>query len=81
MSRHWDKEIRDTQAAVAEVGAPKPRTEPMSRSEVESFVKGFGMSAVATRRMVDAWMADQGLARSRGYDERGWDDSPYYNPY
>lgn len=67
MSKHWDRDVRDMQEAVAEVGAPRPRTEPMGRSEVESFVKGFGMSAVATRRMVDEWMADQ----DRGY-QQGW---------
>jgi uncharacterized protein (DUF1810 family) len=36
--------------------------EPWPRERVMSFVKSFGLSTVATRQMVDAWMADRGKA-------------------
>jgi len=37
-------------------------TEPWTRERVTSFVKSFGLSTVATRQMVEAWMADRGKA-------------------
>jgi hypothetical protein len=43
--------------------------EPCTRAVVESFVKGFGLSAAATRRIVDEWMADQERAKWEAYDE------------
>lgn len=52
-------------------------TEPWPRERVMSFVKSFGLSTVATRQMVDAWMADRGKAMGavwaaceEQYDER-----------
>lgn len=77
MSKHYDKLI--TNLTTPE---PKPvRTEPRSRSEVESFVKGFGLSAAAIRQIVDEWCQEINLARStgygdgydEGYNEGGWD--------
>lgn len=71
MGKHWDKQIRTAQAAVAAAGQRDPYRdrEPWSRNRVMSFVKGFGLSTVATRQMVDAWMADQGRARREGWEE------------
>lgn len=77
MSRHYEKGIQDARHAVAAVGAPAERTDPRSRAEVESFVKGFGMSAAATRRMVDEWMADQQRARDAGWEAHA--DSAWYD--
>lgn len=77
MSRAYEKEIRRTQAAQAAAGSPPERTEPRTRAEVESFVKGFGMSAAATRRMVDEWMADQERARDAGWESHA--DSVWYD--
>lgn len=82
MARHHDKTISAAQRLVAETGRPPERTEPRTRQEVESFVKGFGLSAAATRRIVDEWVADVGRARTAAYDE-GWEargDMDYYAP-
>lgn len=69
MSKHYDKLITALTAP-----EPKPvRTERRSRSEVESFVKGFGLSAAATRQIVDEWCQDISLARGTGYDD-GYDE-------
>jgi hypothetical protein len=73
MSRHYDKLITGAREMVAEVGRPPERTEPRTRAEIESFVKGFGLSAAATRRIVDEWDADTARARSAGYDDARWD--------
>lgn len=85
VGKYWEKRIKSAQAAVASVGQRPEPTGPMTRRQVESFVKGFVVSPAAQRRMVDAWMADQGRARSEGYDEGqevGWEsraDAEYYN--
>lgn len=68
MGRAYEKGIRRAQEVVASVGQRPERTAPRTRAEVESFVKGFGLSAAATRRIVDEWMADQGRAESAGWD-------------
>lgn len=77
MGRAYEKGIRTAQAVVANVGQRPERTEPRSRAEVESFVKGFGMSAAATRRMVDEWCADQERARDAGWESHA--DSVWYD--
>ena len=74
MSRHHEKLIQ----SLTEPEPKARRTEPRTYAEVESFVKGFGLSAAATRQMVAAWAEDVGLARSEGYDQgyyEGRDDS------
>lgn len=68
MSRAYEKGIQRAREVVASVGRPPERTEPRTRAEVESFVKGFGMSAAATRRVVDEWMADQERACDAGWE-------------
>lgn len=56
--------------AVVEPSSPRRRRgEPMLRSEVESYVRRFGLSTADTRRMVDEWMADRGRAVSVAWDE------------
>lgn len=79
MSRHWEKSIAAAQEVVAEIGQARPRgdAEPRSRHEVEAFVRGFGMSAAATARMVDEWCADQGRAREAGWESHA--DSVWYD--
>ena len=77
MGRAYEKGIRRAQEVVASVGAPRERTEPRSRAEVESFVKGFGLSAAATRRIVDEWCADQERARDAGWESHA--DSVWYD--
>lgn len=76
MGRAYEKGIRRAQEVQASVGQRPERTEPMRREEVESFVKGFGMSARATRRIVDEWMADQDRANTAGWESRA--DSEYF---
>jgi len=64
MARHWNR-----QAAVASAGRDRARErQPWSRERVTSFVKGYGLSTVATRQLVDAWMADQCRASREGWD-------------
>lgn len=77
VGRHWDKQISVAQANVAAAGARRPRTEPMMRAEVASFVAGFNLSAAATRRLVDEWMADQDRARQTGWDAHA--DAAWYD--
>lgn len=77
MGKAYEKRIRRAQAVQAAVGAREERTEPRSRAEVESFVKGFGMSAAATRRIVDEWCADQERARDAGWESHA--DSVWYD--
>jgi hypothetical protein len=63
VSRHHDKLIE-------QLTAPEPRaqrTEPRTHGEIESFVKGFGLSAAATRQLVSAWTEDVGRAWNQGY--------------
>lgn len=74
MARHHEKSIRRAQAVVAEVGRPQDRTEPRTRAEIESFVKGFGLSAAATRRIVDEWEADSQRARDAGWESHDCDE-------
>lgn len=69
MGRHWEKKIAKARAAVSAVGVRHERSEPMLRPEVESFIRGFNLSEAATKLIVDEWMADQGRARSEGYDD------------
>lgn len=71
MSRHWERQIAKARAVVEAVGRREAPLEPWTRQRVTSFVRGFGLSTVATRQMVDAWMADQSRARDDGYQE-GW---------
>lgn len=52
-------------------------TEPWSRDRIATFVKSFGLSSVATRQMVDAWMADRGKAMGAIWaarEESAWQD-------
>lgn len=49
----------------------RDRVDPWTRERMLSFVRSFGLSSVATRQLVDAWLADQGRARREGY-ERGF---------
>ena len=51
----------------------RERVDPWTRERMLSFVRGFGLSSVATRQLVDAWLADQGRARREGY-ERGFSE-------
>lgn len=69
MGRAYEKRIARAQATQAAVGVRPERTEPRTRQEVESFVRGFGLSASATRQVVDEWIADQKRARDAGWDD------------
>jgi hypothetical protein len=77
MGRAYEKRLARAQATQAAVGQRPERTEPRTRQEVESFVKGFGLSAAATRRVVDEWMADQERARDAGWEAHA--DSVWYD--
>lgn len=79
MARAYEKAISRAQASQEAAGRTPERTTPRTREEIESFVKGFGMSAAATRRMVDEWHADQDRAYSAGWEARA--DGDYYNAY
>lgn len=77
MGHHWEKGIQEAQQVVAEVGRPPERTSPRTRAEIESFVKGFGLSAAAVRRIVDEWEADSQRAREAGWESHA--DSVWYD--
>lgn len=79
MGKAYEKSIAAAKAVQASVGQKPERTEPRSRAEIESYVRGFGMSAAATRRMVDEWVADQGRAREAGWESHA--DSVYYDEH
>jgi uncharacterized protein (DUF1810 family) len=52
-------------------------TSAWTRERVTSFVRSFGLSSVATRQMVDAWMADRGRAMGAVWaarEESAWRD-------
>lgn len=68
MGKHWEKKIRAAQSTVEQIGL-FDRTEPMLRGEVESFIRGFNLSAPSVKLIVDAWMADQEQARDQGYHD------------
>lgn len=76
MAKAYEKGIAAAQAAV--IGQVAERTEPRTRSEIESFIKGFGLSTAAARRIVDEWDADQTRSYRAGHDA-GWDDA--YSSY
>lgn len=78
MSRSYERDVQRAQAVQIAVGAQEERTTPRTRAEIESFVKGFGMSAAAARRIVDEWEADQQQARDAGWESHAnsvWYDS------
>ncbi len=73
MSRHYEKLIERLTAP-----EPKPRrTEPRTRDEIESFVKGFGLSTAATKLVVAAWSEDVQLASESGWSE-GYNSAEEY---
>ena len=49
MGRAYEKGIRAAQAVVASVGQRPERTEPRTRQEVESFVKGYAAEVARAR--------------------------------
>lgn len=69
MARHHDRLISRSRDAVAAAGQSPARTARRTPAEVESFVKGFGLSAAAVRQLVDEWRADADRAYSAGVDD------------
>lgn len=81
MGNGWERDLQRARATLAAAGQRRLDREPWRRERVMSFVRGFGLSSVATRQMVDAWMADQSRARREGWEEGhdegvsdAWDD-------
>lgn len=77
MGKAYEKGIQAAQEVQASVGRTAERTEPRSRQEIESFVKGFGLSAAAVRRIVEEWAADSQRARDAGWESHA--DSVWYD--
>lgn len=76
MSRHYEKGIARAQETAASAGKKPEETDPWTSQRIESFAKGFGLSAAAVKQIVAAWTADQ----RRAYDH-GWEsgaDAGYY---
>ena len=73
-TRRWDRQIRRARATVERAQAPlwddQDGQEPMSHREIMTFVKSFGLSAIATQQLVDRWMEDQNRASEQGWDAR-----------
>lgn len=81
MGKHWEKRVARTRAAMASVGATKtrkPRECPMSTEDVESYLRGFGLSAANARQIARTWIEDQSQAHQQGYSQ-GQEDAEYYN--
>jgi len=74
VGRRWEKRI---DRAVRPVGRLAEPDRPMDRAEVVSFVRGFNLSAAATRHLVDKWMEDQERAREAGWNSHA--DSVWYD--
>jgi len=79
MSRHYEKGIERAQQAAASVGQKAEETEPWTAQRIESFAKGFGLSAAAVRQVVAAWTADQRRAYDQGWEARA--DAEYYSAW
>lgn len=77
MARHYEKGIEEARLTVAQVGAPPARTEPRTRDEIESFVKGFGVSAASVKRIADEWCEDSQRSRDAGWESHA--DSVWYD--
>ena len=77
MARHHEKLIERAQAAQADSGLPDRYNDPMTRQQIESFVKGFGLSTAAAQRVIDRWIDDQRIAHRDGYND-GYNDAEGY---
>lgn len=65
MSR-FEKRLAELKAAQDAVGHHED-TDPMSRTSIESFVRGFDLSAAAVRLIVDRWDQDAHRHYRSGY--------------
>lgn len=77
MGKRWEKDIRAAQEAVVAVGQNRPDETPMTHQQVESFVKGFGISKAGVDQIVKRWMADQERSYDAGWESRA--DSEWYD--
>lgn len=77
MSKHWDKGIARAQETVRMIGRAEPRTEPRTRQEIESFIRGFGVTGPSVARIVEEWAADQQRARDAGWESHA--ESVWYD--
>lgn len=77
MSRHYERAIKRLQSTQATVGQPSERSAPRTSAEIESFVKGFGLSTTATKLIVDEWVTDNQRAHDSGWDSHA--DSVWYD--
>lgn len=76
MGKHFEKGIRAAQEVVVAVGQNRPDETPMTREQVESFIRGFGISKAGVDQIVKRWMQDQERANDAGWESRA--DSEYY---
>ncbi len=77
MGRHWEKQIQRARDTVRAVGQRQARAanDPMDSTEVESFLKGFGLTSAQVRAISREWIADQTRAHTQGWeaaDEEAW---------
>lgn len=77
MGQAYEKRIRRAQEVQAATGRTPERTEPRSRQDIEKFIRGFGISAAAQRRIVDEWVADAERHRDAGWESHA--DSAWYD--
>lgn len=77
MSRHYERGIAQSQETVAQIGQRPEGTEPMLTHEIESFVKGFGLSTKAAQQIINRWLADAGQNHQAGWAE-GYDSASEY---
>jgi uncharacterized protein (DUF1810 family) len=79
VGHHWEKQIAAARRSVQEAGQrmPEEYATPWTRTQIESFLKGFNLNAAITRRITEAWIADGERSRDAGWESHA--DSVYYD--
>lgn len=76
MGKHFEKQIKAAQEVVATVGQDRPDETPMTAQQIESFIRGFGISQAGVKQIVKRWMEDQERSYDAGWESRA--DSEWY---
>lgn len=69
---HWEEQVAKTRAVVQQPGWDGE--EPMSHRQIESFLKGLGLTHRQVDKVVDCWLEDQNRAEQRGWVARDEED-------
>lgn len=69
MSRAYEKRLQRLKQSQDATGTTPIDNTPMHRGSREAFVRGFGLSAAATKQLVDKWEADVAAHYHLGHAE------------